>query len=300
MPPDDIGSSVENMEVCMPFLRSVVLALALGLSASAAQAGFIWDAVSNGQSGVYSHNSTSRNNWRDSYTPSDAPKFQTFGMELTPNGSDLEVTIYTNYMITGRNVGGQPFPFADPWFNINGNLYAFDIHSEYDPATNGVDSAMEGKVVSNPTFSTSEQYVNINGSFGRWTSLCDGSEADCDANSRKSEVSVTGAKDWTSSDVVPIAFFDPAPMMGPFGIFDAAAAYRFTMANVLPSGPLHIDAFFATAWCANDTLEGHMDVEVPEPAPLGALVVGLAMLGFAARRRKAVPRERTARVTTAP
>jgi hypothetical protein len=298
MPPDDIGSSVENMEVCMPFLRSVVLAMAFGLSASVAQAGFIWDAVSNGQPGVYSHNSTNRNNWRDSYTPSSNPRFETFGMELTPDGSDLNVTIYTNYVISGRNLGGQPFPFADPWFNINGDLYAFDIHSEYDPATNGIDFAMEGKVVSNPTFSTSEQYIDINASYGRWTSLCDGSEADCDANSRKPEVSVTGAKDWSTSDVVPISFVDPDPMTGPFGLFDAAGAYSFTMANILPSGPLDIHAFFATAWCANDTLEGH--VQVPEPAPLGALIVGLAMLGFAARRREAVSGERTARVTIVP
>jgi len=270
----------------MPFLRSVVLALALGLSASAAQAGYIWDAVTNGQAGVYSHNSTNQNNWRDSYTPLSDPKFQTFGMKLTADGSDLHVTIYTNYSISGRNVGGQPFPFADPWFNINGDVYAFDIHSEYDSVTNGIDSAMEGKVVSNPTFSTSEQYVNINANFGRWTSLCDGSEADCDANSRKPEVSVTGDKDWTTSDVVPIAFIDPDPMMGTFGLFDAAHAYSFTMANILPSGPLDIDAFFATAWCANDTLEGH--VQVPEPAPLGVLTIGLAMLGFAARRRETV------------
>jgi hypothetical protein len=282
----------------MPFLRSVVLALALGLSASAAQAGYIWDAVSNGQSGVYSHNSTNQNNWRDSYTPANAPKFETFGMKLTPDGSDLHVTIYTNYSIGGRNVGGQPFPFADPWFDINGDVYAFDIHSEYDSATNSIDFAMEGKVVSNPTFQTSEQYVNINGSFGRWTSLCDGSEADCDANSRKPEVSVTGDKDWTTGDVVAIAFADPDPMTGPFGLFDATGAYSFTMDNILPSGPLDIHAFFATAWCANDTLEGH--VRVPEPAPLGALVVGLAMLGFAARRRQAAAGERTARVTIAP
>ena len=273
----------------MPFLRSVVLALALGLLASAAQAGYIWDAVSNGQPGVYSHNSTNRNNWRDSYTPSDAPKFETFGMKLTPDGSDLHVTIYTNYSIGGRYVGGQPFPLADPWFDINGDVYAFDIHSEYDSATNGVDFAMEGKVVSKPTFSTSEQYISINGSYGRWTSLCDGSEADCDANSRKPEVSVTGDKDWTTSDVVAIAFADPDPITGPFGLFDAAHAYSFTMANILPSEPVHIHAFFATAWCANDTLEGHWDVQVAEPAPLGVLAVSLTVLAFAARRRETVP-----------
>lgn len=271
----------------MPFLRSFTLAFALGLLASAAQAGYIWDAVSNGQSGVYSHNSTSGNNWRDSYTPSNAPRFETFGMKLTPNGSDLDVTIYTNYEIGGRNVGGQPFPFADPWFDINGDVYAFDIHSEYDSTTNSIDFAMEGKVVSNPTFRTSEDYIQIGGSYGRWTSFCDGSEADCDANRRKSEVSVTGDKDWTTGDVVPITFIDPASMTGPFGLFDATGAYSFTMANILPSGPLDIHAFFATAWCANDTVEG--DVQVPEPAPLGVLIFGLAMLGFAARRRMAVP-----------
>lgn len=297
-------------------------ALALAAGPAAAYTATIYDALNNpppANPGTYSHGwgdpGPGSARWADNFNIGNLD-FYSGNVYVTWIGADVIIDLTTN-MPRG---GSSGYGFADIFFDLqslggygSANApawdYGLDINSgaKNDAGSLGfgqnttTDKSAGKTGPGDPTYVTVRPESNLGpGDRARlvrltasadwaysvkdqieWTKICtDGVDCGTDQTSgRRPEVEIL--KTAYEAEYAVQTLPGPAPL---------AYTHRIVLAGVNPDGAWDAFRFFwATGWCANDTVEGYV-TRIPVPAALPILVAALAGFAFAGwRQRSATP-----------
>lgn len=196
-------------------------------------------------------------------------EFDTYGIDLSQEGSRLTIDIYTDFSGNFQQ-NGLTLTAADLFLNLDGNNSNGVSGYELAIAFSGQNMGSIYNVTS--AYTSKERLENIpNWYYGEyWTPLKDspivqiktGNDTDYDA---------------TLKDSFPIALISNQA--------DYLWSLTIDLANFDVDYTKEIGIFWATATCANDIIEGTAPVNpVPEPATM--LLLGSGLIGLAGFGRK--------------
>lgn len=288
------------------FGAALTAAAGLAFSASTAVAypgNVIFDALNQPDaSRPYSHSYHSSQGWEDHYPiANNTPTFFSGNITVGWVGDDVILKINSSMPL----VGADGYGFADIFIDLDPAPYVANVRPAWDwgldinSGRNGTAGTIDangfgqqvsgGKVVAgglagtgtlarlvqNPTFA-----LAVNGQISN-TKICSDTgpdSTDCGAgdSGRTPEVEITNG---SLTDRVFAVTSEPDNSPPPNYI------YTIVLDGVNTSGAWdEFRLFWATGWCANDTVEGY--ASVPVPAALPIIAAALAGFGFAGWRQR--------------